>query len=126
MEQTVKEQRELLRKCHHELVALKSLPKLLDEFADTPALAPSRLKTKDVKKLVDEHYPATKCKEMKVYESGKSKGEDEPDDKDDGKPPVSMRGLINGNSNAFSVVVLTCAFGKQLLRERAQLLSGMD
>ena len=26
--------RELLRKCHHELVALKALPALLDEFGD--------------------------------------------------------------------------------------------
>merc|ERR1740139_609807 len=128
MEQTVKEQRELLRKCPHELVALKAMPDLLDEFADLASEAPSRLKTKEVKKLVDSHYPVVKCKEMKVYESGKSsKGEDpEQEDKEDGKPPVNMRGLIKGNSNAFSVVVLTCAFGKQLLRERAQLLSGMD
>jgi hypothetical protein len=131
MEQTVKEQRELLRKCHHELVALKPLPKLLDEFANTPEAAPSRLKVKEMKKLVNAHYHVQMCKEMKCYESGKaSKGDDEQDDKDDGKPPVNMRGAIYAEnarvSDAFSVVVLTCSFGKQLLRERAQLLSGMD
>jgi len=126
MEQTVKEQRELLRKCHHELVALKALPALLDEFGDEASEAPSRFKTKEAKKLIDMHYPVARCKEMKVYESGKPKGEDEQDGQEDGKPPVNMRGQISGNSNAFSVVVLSCAFGKQLLRERAQLLSGMD
>ena len=126
MEQTVKEQRELLRKCHHELVALKALPALLDEFGDEASEAPSRLKTKEVKKLIDTHYPAARCKELKAYESGKPKGEHEHDPHEDGKPPVNMRGQISGNSNAFSIVVVSCAFGKQLLRERTHLLSGMD
>ena len=78
---------------------------------------------KEVKKLIDTHYPAAKCK---AYESGKPKGEHEHDPHEDGKPPVNMRGQISGNSNAFSIVVVSCAFGKQLLRERTHLLSGMD
>ena len=90
-----------------------------------PQQAPSRLKTKEVKKLIDTHYPAAKCKELKAYESGKPKGEHEHDPHEDGKPPVNMRGQISGNST-FSIVVVSCAFGKQLLRERTHLLSGMD
>ena len=120
MEQTVKEQRELLRKCHPELVAIKGLKSMLNDFGGD---ASSRLKDSAVKKLVDEHYPVPKCKEMKVYDAGK---DNKHADDEEGKPPIFMRGQMPGNSNAFSIVAVTCAFGKQLLRERAQLLSGMD
>ena len=110
MERTVKEQGGILCKCHHELVALKAMPALLDKFSGDGS---SRLKPKYVETLVETHYPFATCEEVRdplpdgvINIVGKT---------------IYMRGTIS-SSKAFSVVAVTCALGRQLLHERTQLL----
>lgn len=122
IEHTVKEQRELLRKCHHEIVQLESMGKLLDTFGQSSP--GSRLKAREVKGLVDTFYAVAHCKEQKVYNSGKEVKDD--DDVEEAKPPLYMRGQIHGSTAGYSVAAVTCALGRQLLRERDQLCTGMD
>lgn len=141
MEQTVKEQRELLKKCHPELVAVKKLEGeegLLEEFGSKdPDDEPHRLKGKDVRKLVNAFYPVAECKKMKVFCNKKSTDDgdatddnatdDNADDADDGKPPCHLRGVIGpNNTQGFSIVVVTCALAKQLLKEREEMLAAAD
>ena len=128
IEHTVKEQRELLRKCHHEIVELQSMGRLLDTFGQAPDSDQrshgSRLKAREVKGLVDTFYAVAHCKEQKVYNSGKEVKDD--DDVEEAKPPLYMRGQIHGSTAGYSVAAVTCALGRQLLRERDQLCTGMD
>ena len=135
MEQTVKEQRELLKKCHPELVGVKKLEDLLKEFGSNDEDDEAhRLKPKDVRPLVNAFYPVAECKKMKVFSNKKDKdanddaddADDDTDDADDGKPPCHLRGIIAPNTQTFSIVVVTCALAKQLLKERSELMMAVD
>ena len=132
MEHTVKEGRELLKKCHPKLVKVKEMKELLEDFSDDEA--PNRLQEREAKKLVNAFYPVAECKAQKVYGSSKSSQGSEPgaedEEEDEGKPPVYLRGTVSSVSSggavssqpAFSVVVLTCALAKQLLKEHDEMV----
>ena len=141
VELALKDQREMLLKCHPEMVGMKGMQYLLDQYARPPARRSGHLKAKDVRQLVDKHYGVDACREMDLYDDG-SHMED-----NFLKKRAYLRGT-NGSSQhvraarrappcppphaaarpreplpprqVFSIMVVTCALGKQLLLEHEQ------
>tara|TARA_B110000046_G_scaffold180105_2_gene210296 strand:- start:407 stop:628 length:222 start_codon:yes stop_codon:yes gene_type:complete len=68
----------------------------------------------DVRFLVDKHYSVDRMKEMELFDDGNRLEESYP------KKRAYMRGLNNAQHHTFSVAVITCALGEQLLQDRAK------
>ena len=64
----------------------------------------------DVRPLIEKHYSIERVKEMELYDDG-SLPQEGP------KKRAFLRGKSSGNQEVFSVALITCTLGKQLLSE---------
>ena len=78
--------------------------------------SPRRCATlQDVRPLIDRHYSIERVREMELYHDEASRSEEQPGS----KKRAYLRGMSSNSQHTFSIALITCALGKQLLLERA-------
>ena len=123
LELSVKESREMLVKCHAKFVELNSLKDLLEKYRGGERKA-SHLTQQDVRPLLDKHYPTEFCESQNAYlDKSEHKDEDEKEDKKkkDKKAYFKSGKGGNGKADAFSIITVTLAIGKQLMLEHQKV-----
>jgi len=114
IEAAVKENREMLVKCHHKFVELSKLQTLLDKYRNGDRKA-THLTQNEIRPWLDTYYPTERCKQLHSFL-----------DKSEEQPPVDpkakkayLKSGKPGTADHFSIVCVTLAIGKQLLHEHA-------
>jgi len=114
----VVDDREILTKCNPKFVDLKKLPEILDEYADSTRRSADHLKARDVRAMLDGHYSAERCVELKKYDEFPVDGAAMP------RKGAYLRGTTKGGMHVFNIAAVTCAIGQQLLVEEGRLAAG--
>ena len=121
VEAAMEKSREMLTKCHLKFVTMHPIDRLLETYARDGGRKQGNLKKTVMLKLLNDHYPEKKCKEMKVFRDLSIK--EDPD-------APQKRGYIRSSKAEdskeaqFTVAGLSCALGRQLVAEHRDFLEG--
>jgi serine/threonine protein kinase len=135
VEQAAKDQREMLVKCHHkflDLCKLEGRQGLLEKYRKGDRKQ-THLTPQEVRPLLEDHLPIDMCKSLGVFQPRAPKGavDDEgaatEEETAETKPKkmAYLRGVNpKDGADVYSIVGVTCALGKQLLKEYDRFMAG--
>jgi hypothetical protein len=135
VEQAAKDQREMLVKCHHkflDLCKLEGRQGLLEKYRKGDRKQ-THLTPQEVRPLLEDHLPIDMCKSLGVFQPRAPKGavDDEgaatEEETAETKPKkmAYLRGVNpKDGADVYSIVGVTCALGKQLLKEHDRFMAG--
>ena len=113
------ESREMLVKCHSKFIEMHSLSDILDKFRNSPdgGRKAGHLTHKEVKPLLERHYPTEWCKSQQVYHDRADEDAPPPDPK---ARKCYLKSGRPGVEATYSIVTVTLALGRQLLAEHGK------